>query len=70
MCASEAETWFPLGKKAQVKEGSGFIGRLKLDFGDDAQHRRVMKRVKEWAGDAVRVDLQMLSKTGGRCMMR
>jgi hypothetical protein len=59
MCASEAETWFPLGKKAQVKEGSRFIGRLNLDFGDDAQHRRVMKRV----------NLQMLSKIGGRCMM-
>ena len=27
--------------------------RLKLEFAYDAQHRRVMKRVKEWAGDSV-----------------
>jgi hypothetical protein len=27
--------------------------RLKLEFAYDAQHRRVMKRVKEWEGDAV-----------------
>jgi hypothetical protein len=28
-----------------------FWKRLKLEFAYDAQHRRVMKRVKEWKGD-------------------